>query len=552
MARSTATRIRLLTVVVVTAMAVSVVAGVSASAATPPGVSMKGTGPQPSGLGLFSKAALAQEQCSKNGRMWFSTEGTGPYCVNPWPKGKSNGGATAPGVTATEVKVVVYYSDSPQAATFPQSVDDTQAAYQYASDTFHTYQLWGRKPVYEMVQLSGADETAQRADALKVIAMKPFMVMDISDPSKGAPIFATTVANAKILVASSSTTPEAGAKQSPYRWNYGQDQTASVPLTAAFAGRSLSGKTASFAGDKALTSKKRVFGAIYPQNLVDIAAFEKQLKENGGALAKAVAFDPADPTKTTEALPTLVLQLKDAGVTSVIAFADPATFAPMLKAAANQQYSPEWIITGFGYTDFDVFGRGFDQEQMKHTFGIGSLSPFSAPEPGGVTERSLGAFNWYWGDTTTKTNDGGFVNPFVYNALHYAGPKLTAANVKKGLFAAPVLTNGTAGNSSGYGNTVGMPYPEYALFGFDSALIWWNPTESGPGNAVGIPGTGKFMYLSDGARFGYTSFPKSEPKFFDTNASVALVPLASKFPGDVIPPKTPCTGCPSAGGPGSS
>jgi len=99
--------------------------------------------------------------------------------------------------------------------------------------------------------------------------------------------------------------------------DYGQDQTASVPLTAAFVGRSLSGETASFAGDKALTSKKRVFGAIYPQNLVDIAAFEKRLKDNGGTLAKTVAFDPTDPTKTTEVLPTLVLQLKDAGVTSV-------------------------------------------------------------------------------------------------------------------------------------------------------------------------------------------------------------------------------------------
>jgi len=53
----------------------------------------------------------------------------------------------------------------------------------------------------------------------------------------------------------------------------------------------------------------------------------------------------------------------------------------MLKAATRQQYSPEWIITGFGYTDFDPFGRGFDQEQMKHAFGIGSLSPFSTPGP---------------------------------------------------------------------------------------------------------------------------------------------------------------------------
>ena len=553
MTSSKVTGTRLLTVVflVVTMEAASLATGVSAaSAAPPPGVSMQGTGPQPAGLGLFSTAALAQAHCSKNGRMWFATEGTGPYCVNPWPEGKSNGGSTAPGVTAKEVKVVVYYANSAAATTFPQLVNDTQAAYQYASDTFHTYQLWGRKPVYEFVKESGTDETAQRADAVKVIAMKPFLVMDISDPSTGAPVFAATVANHKILVASSSTTPENGAQQSPYRWNYGGDQTATLPLTAAFVGRSLSGRKAAFAGD-ALTSKKRVFGAVYPQDLVDLAAFQKQLKDNGGTpLAKAVAYDPTDPTKTAELVPNLVVQLKAAGVTSVIVFADPATFAPMLNAADQQQYSPEWIITGYGYTDFDTFARAFDPKQMKHAFGIGSLTPYSEPGPGGVTARSLAAFNWYWGDQTTKTDDGGFVNGFVYNALHYAGPTLTAANVKKGLFAAPVSTNGTAGISAGYGNAAGLPYPEYALFGSDSAMIWWNPTQTGPGNAVGFPGTGKFMYLSGGARFGYTDFPKSEPKFFDPKASAALVPLASTFPGDVIPPKTPCVDCPSSGGSG--
>ncbi len=425
-------------VFVTTALAASSATGVpTASAAPPPGVSMQGTGPQPPGLGLFSKAALTQEHCSPNGRMWSSTEGTGPYCVNPWPAGKNNGGATAPGVTATTVKVVVYIP-SGVSDTQAAAATDTQAAYQYASDTYHTYQLWGRKPVYETVVASGTDETAQRADALKVVGMKPFLVMDVTDPATGAPVFTATLANNKILVASSSTTPAAGAQQSPYRWNYGADPDASVSLAAAFAGRSLSGEKARWAGDKDLQSKPRVFGVIYPQDLVDIAAFAKQFKDNGGTgLAKSVAYDPTDPTKTGEVLPTLVSQLKNAGVTSVIVLADPATLAPTLTAATRQAYSPEWIMTGYGYTDFDVYARQFDQAQMKHAFGVGSLPPYSTPAPGGVTESSLQLFNWYWGNSTTRTNDGGFVNPFVYTALHYAGPTLTAANVKKGLFAAP-------------------------------------------------------------------------------------------------------------------
>jgi len=143
------------------------------------------------------------------------------------------------------------------------------------------------------------------------------------------------------------------------------------------------------------------------------------------------------------------------------------------------------------------------------------------------------------------------VNPFVYRAIHYAGPTLTAANVKKGLFAAPLESNGTAGGATGFGNTAGLPYPEYALFGFEAAMIWWNPTQTGPGNAVGIDGTGKFMYLSEGKRFRYNGFPTTQPKFFDATASSALVPLATKFPGDTIPPATPCTGCPSQGGTGT-
>ena len=102
-------------------------------------------------------------------------------------------------------------------------------------------------------------------------------------------------------------------------------------------------------------------------------------------------------------LPNLVVQLKECGRHERHRVRRPANVRAELTAANKQQYSPEWIITGYGYTDFDAFVRAFDQKQMKHTFGIGSLTPWSDPGPGGVTESSLAAFNWYWGDATTKT-----------------------------------------------------------------------------------------------------------------------------------------------------
>src|SRR5262245_40556395 len=92
--------IRLVAVGAIAAL-VGVATGAAVSAAPPEGVSMEGTGPPPAGLGLFSKAALAQEHCNaETGQMWSTWEGGGPWCVNPWAEGTKNGGATAPGVTA--------------------------------------------------------------------------------------------------------------------------------------------------------------------------------------------------------------------------------------------------------------------------------------------------------------------------------------------------------------------------------------------------------------------------------------------------------------------
>ena len=121
-----------------------------ASAAAAPKVTGPGTGPQPKGLGLGSAAALAQKSCTENGHTSFNIVGGGPFCVNPWPAGKNNGGATAPGVTAKEVKVVAYIPNEQQVASasgaalpknqatgatakIPDTITDYQKVYDYAA-----------------------------------------------------------------------------------------------------------------------------------------------------------------------------------------------------------------------------------------------------------------------------------------------------------------------------------------------------------------------------------------------------------------------------------
>ena len=90
--------------------------GAPGALAASPESTGQGTGPQPTGLGMGSKAALAQPTCSDNGRTSLALEGTGPLCVNPWPAGKNNGGATAPGVTKDSVKAIIYIENQQQAS----------------------------------------------------------------------------------------------------------------------------------------------------------------------------------------------------------------------------------------------------------------------------------------------------------------------------------------------------------------------------------------------------------------------------------------------------
>ena len=143
------------------------------------------------------------------------------------------------------------------------------------------------------------------------------------------------------------------------------------------------------------------------------------------------------------------------------------------------------MFTGFGYQDYDGFARTFPQEQMTSAFGLSILWPYADPE-GLITE----GFRWYWGlDQGTYSTTIPFVIAFIYGAVQYAGPTLTAENVRKGLFSVPATQSPRTGQS-GYGFTTGMPYPEYAAGGTDRALAFWDgePTAQHAGRPARRPG----------------------------------------------------------------
>ncbi len=255
---------------------------------------------------------------------------------------------------------------------------------------------------------------------------------------------------------------------------------------------------------------------VYAEDGVDIDLFNDVVKQWGGTAPKVeLSYDPSDSSKYEEAARTMIARMKSSGVNNVVLFAESAMVTALTKSATGNEFSPEWTVTGFQFQDFDGFARGADQTQFAHVFGVGTLSPLVTG-----TQATLGAFPWYWGTKQGTTNPtvNGWTS-FIYGAIHYAGPRLTAKNVQKGLFAVPAAGGAAQGRvtfQSGYGRSVALPYDEYSALGTDKALIWWDPTARGGANAVAtIVGDGKFRYINDGKRVRYGQMPAKEPPYFD-------------------------------------
>ena len=120
------------------------------------------------------------------GRVMIPISSAAP-CVEPWDESEDNGGATAQGVTADEILVVLYKGqpdplqqslvEDAGANTDPDLNSQVQEDYiDLFTDVYETY---GRTVRVEVLEASGLpdDATAAQADALRAIDFEPFAVV---------------------------------------------------------------------------------------------------------------------------------------------------------------------------------------------------------------------------------------------------------------------------------------------------------------------------------------------------------------------------------------
>ena len=528
-------------------------------------------GPSVPSAGVGSAAAKDSPNCGPDGKLAYPYQQRAP-CTRPLKKGESNGGATSMGVTKDTIKIVLFLGTQEQQqqtwTALGQSPPKNRATGQngYQEDAYsdwnevlaHSYNTWGRKFEYEVVTPTGADEAAQRADALNVAEKKPFAVV-VTVPSIGGnavgagQVFAADLVAKKIIVFYGGITNAEAEKQAPYRWLGGMDSNASAVNGVQFAARQLMGETAKWSGD--FTDKKRAFGAIHPDRGIDWQYFESTAKKEGLKLASGADLTytvPIDTSQTSaknqEEAPVLTAKLKDAGVTTVMLYAPYTMIGQIFRSATALDYYPEWVFPGYASSDIEVTARINNSqypEQMEHVFGLGTLQPYVAGLSG---DTQVNWFNWYWGPTQGTYAAGPVAAVYnLYAGVSLAGPKLTPETFRQGLFSYPTFGGAASGQvvtfMFGYGRSSGLPYNEYSQVGLDYSVIWWNPTEVGKGKILFDDGTGKFMYIDGAKRYYAGQWKKGEPKLFDESNAISQF---DTLPESDVVPTYPCTGCPSA------
>ncbi len=455
-----------------------------------------------------------------------------------------NGGATAPGVTGDEIKVVAGLpaEDDPVRALLLQRIgfDATNAElrefYSRFAEVFQsTYQTYGRRVVLDFVEASGSilDNTAARADAVRAAEdLGAFAVL--GGPIIGGAWAEELQARGITCVGCPGISDPATVFSVPP--SGGQVRSHLVAYVTA----KLAGGDAQHAGEE-LRTQERVFGHLAlgmgTSDERSATQLQEDLAEGGVELAEQILY-PLDPGRAAELATNAVTRMQSSGVTTVIVQADPILLPAFTQEATKQGWFPEWVLGGAPFIDTSTFARSFDQEQWSHAFGISYFPPQVRPD----ANPPYRLYEWFHGSPPPVEGSLPLLllHPQVslfFTGLQHAGPVLTAQTFRDGLFLMPPTPRAVTQPSVSYG-TQRWSSPDFA--GVDDMVeLWWDPDAVGIDES-GAEGRGMYRYV-DGGRRHLVDEWESGLDAFDPDGTLLVV---EDVPDDEEPPDYP----PPAGG----
>ena len=452
-----------------------------------------------------------------------------PECFAPF--GGDNGAATATGVTADSIKVVLYQPQSNDPVLkfiYAQignsdSTDDVFATFEGFAQIFNRYyELYGRR--VELVRYSAtgsiSDPAAATADAETIARdLQPFAVVGGPQLTNA---FADTLARNQVLCIACSPGQPAQwyVDRAPYVWDVQRNADQGLQMVAEYIGKRLAKRPAKYAGDAALHDTERVFGYIHV-----VSSDSSQELEDRFTAILADEYDTEFARIQTYALPTelagsgkdIITAMKEAGVTTIVFSGDPLAPQTLTRIATEQEYFPEWVLGVATLVDTAVFSRTYDQRQWAHAFGPSPL--FARSRPGTAGPGFL--YRWYFDTDAPAIGTVPLIaGPLqvLFGALQGMGPEVTHEHFQRALFAGPIIESTPISAQVSFGDRGVFPDPDFAGLD-DQTEIWWDP-DAGGSAELGAEGTGMWRFVNGGERVLLGDWPETEPVLFDDEGTV--------------------------------
>jgi hypothetical protein len=460
-----------------------------------------------------------RSHCSRDGRQTGLIYSS-PPCIPKWPAGANNGGPTAPGVTNDTIKVIEFnLAANAEVNSILQTQglaedDATRQTFNNAAVAFiqKHYEFYGRKIqwvdyVAQNCPTTPPNPTSCESDVKAVIAMHPFAIVAVTGLYSN--IFDDFTRAGILTLGGEWFEDSYFTKRAPYRYDALMDGSTAVKLIGDYYCSKMAGKTANHAGviiHQSIGSRdttKRKVGITTPDDPADLVAaktLQSQIQACDGQSVSLFTYE-SDITKADEQSTATTTGLIHDKVTTVICLCDPIAPAFGTKYFTKQQYFPELLTSGEGFTDYDKVGRLYDQAQMAHAFGPSELAepvPLSNSEAGIVWHDTGNS-----GDPCQSCNLNWAYVDLIGQFVQMAGPNLNVSTVQQAII-------GQRYSRGGWEATGHNPSITFEQFGpgdytalSDVREVYWS--NNAPSKIDGNPGS--YISINGGQRFAPGTWP---------------------------------------------
>lgn len=421
-----------------------------------------------------------------------------------------NGGATARGVTANEIRVAFICFGGGCGREGEITEESTGAG--ATLNALRTYfnqrlELYGRQLRFFIVGGNeGTNEEAMKAAARRAVdAYQVFAAVNSTGPG-----YLSEFARLHVPVFTRAQLNEHfHATNAPWVWDstfLGDD---AADHASDYLCKKLAGRRPFPTGDNVYIDydQPRKFGLISfgggentstTQRLLDY--LDQRCGVEPDPVIEVTVFAPDSP-----AVATAIAQMAQARVSTIIYHTDVFTGTALTQAAEGQQYYPEWFYTGFGGHDINAgLARAMVRSQWRNAFGLTLREmvrdardsechrAVRAVDPGIDVEQQMCTDYW-----TSMVQ--------LFGAMQVTGPNLTPERLVATIPKMPITKpdRRTPWAMSGFFGAADWSYSEYA------AETWWDP------NAPNVDGlAGAYRFPNCGYRYSRGEYDSSPPLAF--------------------------------------